>query len=664
MRVLDPPAPGLGQAGDGLARLVLCADGAWSGTLLLTVVVAGRAAGRWVAAGATAEGNLVGGRHLRKSTLRRRLPYLGASLAVLLIVVAIAARPWLGEHGPLPRLGGPRCGARVALRVATDPGMVALLGELAGDYANGGPGTGGRCVDPVVTSMEPAAAVDALAKGWQGVAGPPPDVWLPASSAWAGLLDARRNGLLPVERPKVATSPLVLAMPRPMAERLGWPARPVGWADLLRAVRDPAGWGAFDRPRWGPVLVGKPDPARSTVGMHASIATVLALAGDGGRVGPGPASGQRVAATVLAIERAPGRSAPAATSLLAALQRADDRGEALGYLSVLPVEEKAVIDYNQGNPSGNPETLGRHRKPRVPLVAIYPKEGTLESDHPFLLLRAPWVTAEERAAAADFLRYLRSDPIQARLLAAGYRTFQGAAGPLAIPANGLGPGQPRVLPVPAPQVVKLVTASWEKVRKRGNVLAAIDVSGSMQALVPGTASTKLDLVKQATVALSLFADDDRLGLWQFSSRQDGARDWRALVPLGRVGDPVGRVPRRQAVAAAIQTMRPAGRTGLYDTTLAAVEEVRRHWEAGRINAVVLLTDGRNEKQGGLDLPALLDRLRAGDPRRPVRVITIGYGPDADFAALRQIAQATKGSWHESADPREIQRIFIKAITTF
>ena len=596
--------------------------------------------------------------------MRRRLPYVGGALAVLLIVAAVVAKPRLGDHGPLPRLGEPACAARVELRVATDPALAGLLGELAGDYANGGHGPAGRCVDPVVTSLDPAAAVDALARGWQGVAGPPPDVWLPASSVWAGMLDARRGGLLPEERLKVATSPLVLAMPRPMAEQLGWPSRAVGWAELLRAVRDPAGWGAFDRPRWGPVLVGKVDPARSTAGLQASIATVLAVAGDGGRGKPSPADLERVAGVALALERAPGRAARTATSLLEALQRADDRGEALRYLSVLAVEEKAVLDYNQGNPSGNPETLGRHGKPKVPLVAVLPKEGTLESDYPFLTLRAPWVGDQERAAAADFLRYLRSDPAQARLLAAGYRTFEGVVGPLATPANGVDIGRLRVVPAPTPAVVQLVAASSEKVRKRGNVLAVIDVSGSMEALVPGATATKLDLVKRATVALSMFADDDRLGLWQFSARQDGAKDWRTMVPLGRVGDPVGGTPRRQALGAAIQAMRPAGQTGLYDTTLAAVEEVRRHWISGRINAVVLLTDGRNEKQGGLDLSTLLARLRAGDSRRQVRVITIGYGPDADFAALRQIATATKGSWHEAPDPRQIERIFIQAITSF
>ena len=63
-------------------------------------------------------------------------------------------------------------------------------------------------------------------------------------------------------------------------------------------------------------------------------------------------------------------------TFLSNLQQADDRGEGLTYISAATVEEKSVWDYNQGNPTGDPATLGDHPAPSVPLVAIYPKEGT------------------------------------------------------------------------------------------------------------------------------------------------------------------------------------------------------------------------------------------------------------------------------------------------
>ena len=77
----------------------------------------------------------------------------------------------------------------------------------------------------------------------------------------------------------------------------------------------------------------------------------------------------------------------------------DVRGTSLTYASAVAVEEKSVIDYNLGNPDGVLAGRRDGPRPRVPLVAIYPSEGTLFSDNPFIVLDAEWVTAEQKAAA-------------------------------------------------------------------------------------------------------------------------------------------------------------------------------------------------------------------------------------------------------------------------
>jgi Ca-activated chloride channel family protein len=605
----------------------------------------------------------VSGRHMRSSPTRRRRTWrpLGAAMAAVL-VLALAGTLVVARGSFASLLSG--CRGTLPLEVVTGPGTAPLLRQLAGAYAKDHHKVGNRCVEPNVTTRDAAAVVSGLAQGTQ-VGGPSPDVWLPASSAWANLLDSVRPGLVPAERPKVATSPLVLAMPRPMAQALGWPAAPLGWSDMLKALRNPAGWGQFGHPDWGPILLGKTNPTVSTAGLHAGIATFTAVSG--GKVTPTlqTVTNQKIVGTFLAVERSPGPYAETTEAFLAGLQQADDQNVALRYLSALPAEEKAVFDYNQGNPDGNPESLGKHPKPRTPLAAVYPKEGTLESDHPWLVLRAPWVTEAKRRAAADFLGYLRSSPVQARFTAAGFRSFEGTAGPAANQANGLLADQPRVvMPFPTPKVTQIIAGTWEKVRKRGNVLAVVDVSGSMNAKVPGTPATKLDLARRAAVsALPLFSDEDNVGLWTFNAGRDGARDWRVMVPLGRMGDLLGGLPRRVALAGALKGVVADGGTGLYDTTLAAVRHLRSKWVQDRINTVVLLTDGRNEKQGGTSLASLLTALRA-DGGRPVRIITIAYGADADQAALRRIAEATRGPSYVAADPKEIQRIFILAISNF
>src|SRR4029453_6946003 len=85
------------------------------------------------------------------------------------------------------------------------------------------------CVDAQVRGIDSSEATAALSKGWDEASqGPTPDVWVPASSAWALQVRLRQQAskqaaLTPLEYPKVATSPMVMAVPKPMAETLGWP---------------------------------------------------------------------------------------------------------------------------------------------------------------------------------------------------------------------------------------------------------------------------------------------------------------------------------------------------------------------------------------------------------------------------------------------------------
>ena len=366
---------------------------------------------------------------------------------------------------------------------------------------------------------------------------------------------------------------------------------------------------------------------------------------------------------------APGQDADTPATFLANLQQADQAGQALKFFSAVPLDEKSVWDYNRGNAAGV-EEAGERDKPTVPLVAIYPKEGTLEADHPWVVLRAPWVDDTKREAAASFLDYLRSEPVQARFQEAGFRTSEGRPGPQLSEANGLVPDQPaRVLAPPAPKVVAAALESWNAARKRSNVLAVYDVSGSMKQEVPGTGGkTKMDIVKSAAgQALALFAPETNLGTWVFSSDLSAAgRDWAESVPIGPTNArlPNGKVRRQVLAEALAQLQATDGDTGLYDTTLAAFRAVKRSYAPDRINIVVLLTDGINDDPtGGLNRAQLLRQLKAEqDPKKPVRIITVAYGANADATSLKLISQATGGLAYVSRDPRDILRVFTDAIT--
>ena len=58
-----------------------------------------------------------------------------------------------------------------------------------------------------------------------------------------------------------------------------------------------------------------------------------------------------------------------------------------------------------------------------------------------------------------------------------------------------------------------------------------------------------------------------------------------------------------------------------DAALQAYRVLRAGYDSSKVNSEVLITDGKNEKAGGLDLNGLLQMLRAqADQSKPVEVI--------------------------------------------
>jgi Ca-activated chloride channel family protein len=55
------------------------------------------------------------------------------------------------------------------------------------------------------------------------------------------------------------------------------------------------------------------------------------------------------------------------------------------------------------------------------LVAVYPEEGTLWSDHPIAILNASWVTPDEALAASEFETFLLSKEVQKVSIPFGFR---------------------------------------------------------------------------------------------------------------------------------------------------------------------------------------------------------------------------------------------------
>jgi Ca-activated chloride channel family protein len=622
---------------------------------------------------------LVAERQRRRHRRRRTtgvLAVAAAAAVVLLALTGVWTPPWIGGAGRTGQAAQAVAAERVCaapatpLVIASSADKAALLTRFAAEFSAGGKDASGRCVEVSVVTKSSGSAMKALAAGWQDGDGARPDVWSPTGSIWLPqledrLLQAQKSSLLPTPGtvPHVASSPMVVAMPRPMATALGWPDKAIGWADLLKLASSRTGWAEFGHPEWGRFGLGKTNPNFSHAGLEGTIATYYAAVGRTSGLTSQDIGDARTRRFVAGVEQSVVRYGDNTASFQSDWLRADDKGEALEYISALVTEENLVPSYNEGNPTGDPALIGTHPAPKVPLVAIYPSEGTFVADHPYAVLSAPWVTAEKRAAADAFLGYLLSPAVQAKWKANHFRDAARRPGDDGL-VDGVIAAQPsRVLQPPSPKITKEVLESWAELRKTANVISLVDVSGSMAQAVPGSDQTRLTAaVGAATASLDLFTDNDEVGLWSFSGGVRGRQDWTELVPTGPMNGAVGSQVRRKAIAAELDGLRPHGDTGLYNSVAAAYESVLGRYREDRINAVVVLTDGVNDAQGGLELPDLLQRIRSITGGRQVRVITIAYGPDADADSLAEIARATKGAAYVAATPADIPKIYSAALS--
>lgn len=538
-------------------------------------------------------------RHRRRRAGRRRTTALVGTVVSVAVIGVLVASASSGERS------GSKAG-RAACPTGNRPLQVVAAPEIAAVVAAAGQAVsaGGTCAQFTVTPRAAAEVASELAPGRVR-----PDVWLPDSSIWI-----RRPEIGTARWASIATSPVVVALSTAQARRAGWPGRPLSFSDVLRSAR---------------LGLGNPTQSAPTVGV---MAAVLATLKDQPNAPAALATAVRRARTGLPGE--PGRA-------MAVLADPDPVAVA--------VSEQAVWAHN---------VQARHTR----AVAGYLPAGGMTLDYPFLTLTS---VAPARAQANRLLESLQHGIGRDRLLAQGFRTGTDGPGPALRADLGVDPTHSAAVTVPRAAAVTSAARALRAVTLPSRLLAVIDVSGSMGTSVPGAGpATRLDLVSAAVArGLGLYADQAEIGLWAFSTDLAPGTDYRQLVPIGPLGTRPDGVTGRERLVGALGALRGTpGDTGLYDTTLAAVRDVRRGWNPGRANSVLLLTDGRNDDDSGIGLEQLLGtlRLEAGSGR-PVPVNTIGYGTGSDAKALAAISAATGGRQYSASDTRQIDRIFLDAI---
>jgi Ca-activated chloride channel family protein len=587
------------------------------------------------------------GRSAAVRSHRRSGPRRGGRTALFIIVpVLVAVAAGGGVYG-YQKVLADRCSGEVTATVAAAPSTASLLEQLARDWAATKPNIDGTCATVTVHPADSNKVAVALQSTWPSSLGPQPDVWVPESSAWfrsaqTGVAEA----MLPDLQPSVARSPVVLAMPKAMAQALGWPNGKVDWVEVLdKAATNKEGWAAYGK-SWGKFKLGMTDPGLSTPGLLALSAIIDR--NDDQDVDETERQGLLKLKTVLEVK---------ADDTADIMNEFDQKGggqggeAGLSYVSAFPALEQEVLAHNKAHPDS-------------PLVAIYPKSN-IEADNPYLVLsNAEWVQPAKQAAARAFLRYVRTDG-RGVFQAAGYRDANRKPGTDFTQNNGV-VGELTTLPrgVLLTDAVNDTINTWTALTRVTNALFVLDVSGSMGGEVKGLGKSKLDLTKEAAKqALDVFQGKGNAGLWSFSSNKSGSKSYVENVALGPLADEMNGGTRETKLKSAIDGLKSGGNTGMYETVLAAYKAVQAKYVAGAANMVVLLTDGANDDQEkNLTLAKLLTELKKGDRKRPVTIVTIALGQDANGSVLSQISAATTGpSPLVSKDSYDITPVMQRAI---
>ncbi len=576
---------------------------------------------------------------------------------------------------------------RVELNLTVSTEKSELLDQLADRYNQVGRVDDNRCVEVIVSKVTSGQAQESLLQGWEANIPetervPKPDAWAPTSSIWATLLEYEwaqagetppdeNGGQVLDQLGSMAESPLTIAMREPMAEALGWPETPIGWRDVLELINNPDGWASVNHPEWGRFTLGKDNPRRSTSGMAATIAAFYAGSGSPDEITLEQVQDPQTREFVSGVERGVERYSDEATKFLARMAAAEAElsPNDVPFISAALIQEQLVYLYNTGNPTGQAALVvdGGGDRPRVPLVAISPVDGTLMMDHPFVVL--PWASPAQRQVAEGFYRFILQPEQQSEFPRWGFREANGVAGELLVAENVVRyTARPPVVDNPAAEVVKAVLDSWDVLRKRVRLLILYDVSGSMTAAVrddrTGLQTNRHELAKPAvSEGIDFLSPDDEVGIWLFSDESRfGSLPYVEWIPPSRIG------PGEENIKRAIQEIGIGGDTALYRTILTATRTVRDDYDSELINAILVLSDGENDDGGSQTneekLEALLNDLEAEAGAEPIRVFAIAYGKDSDLAILREIAELTGGAAYNAQDANTIRDVFVDVVSNF
>src|SRR5262245_29142138 len=124
----------------------------------------------------------------------------------------------------------------IRVQVMSSLNKAAVMQEMACRF---------EATDPTIDEVHPIDVTisrEASGAAYQTIGETQPTVWSPAATSWIKMLRVDHADWIDADPPSIATSPQVIAMPRPIASALGWPDRPLGWSDIIKFAERPKTW--------------------------------------------------------------------------------------------------------------------------------------------------------------------------------------------------------------------------------------------------------------------------------------------------------------------------------------------------------------------------------------------------------------------------------------
>ena len=280
-------------------------------------------------------------------------------------------------------------------------------------------------------------------------------VWSPASRLYRDTFvrdwEAKYKGNPIVEEESLALTPMVFVMWKKRYDAFTVKAPDVSFRTIGFAFQAKGGWAAIaGKPEWGRFKFAHTHPNQSNSGLMTLVLLAYECQGKTSGLTVADVMSTEFQERLLHFESGV-IAFPNSTGNL--MKDMVLRGPTS--YDALMVYESVAIDFLE-------TAEGRWDQ----LQVVYPKVN-LWSDNPYCILNTPWATPAHRKAAGAFLKFLLSEPIQAKAMQHGFRpgnpavAIRGAQSPFVKhEKQGLRIELPAIAEVPSPDVLENLQQSW------------------------------------------------------------------------------------------------------------------------------------------------------------------------------------------------------------